>query len=401
MLLVLGAGCLVAAMAAGTAVLWSTLGPSGQAALMLAVTVALLIGAVRLRRLPATADALAAVGVASLFIDAVAGRSLGVAGLNDLPLHQYAALAATAVVLVLVAMSHVSTRLWAPPLGAAPATVVATVAWMHPTNLDRLAWLGPVAVVAVVALDVVLRPVGRAAVPGRLLGAALGATTAAVGLAAAVVVAALGSDAGWAGVVLAAAVLVLPEATRSQDRGWVQASSVTGGAILAALLVATEHAADPEARVLLTGVLAALAVIAVALPKLGALAERARRCAVALCATSASAFFASLTPTPGPFAHASLVLSGLAVAVAVGWPRSRADCADVRAGAAIGAVVLGTVGTDLLLALHHVSVVETYVAVPTENPPAPNAHYLGQIRTGARQHGLPEVYQTWLAGLRS
>ena len=45
--------------------------------------------------------------------------------------------------------------------------------------------------------------------------------------------------------------------------------------------------------------------------------------------------------------------------------------------------------------------VETYVAVPTENPPAPNAHYLGQIRTGPRQHGLPEVYQTWLAGLGS
>jgi hypothetical protein len=43
--------------------------------------------------------------------------------------------------------------------------------------------------------------------------------------------------------------------------------------------------------------------------------------------------------------------------------------------------------------------VETYVAVPSDNPPAPDAHYLGQIRTGARLHGLPEPYQAWLAGL--
>jgi hypothetical protein len=44
--------------------------------------------------------------------------------------------------------------------------------------------------------------------------------------------------------------------------------------------------------------------------------------------------------------------------------------------------------------------VETYVAVPTANPLAPNAHYLGQIRDGARLHALPEAYQAWLAGLR-
>jgi hypothetical protein len=44
--------------------------------------------------------------------------------------------------------------------------------------------------------------------------------------------------------------------------------------------------------------------------------------------------------------------------------------------------------------------VDTYVAVPTANPPAPDAHYLGQIRDGARLHALPEAYQAWLAGLR-
>ena len=364
MLLVLGAGCLVAAMAAGTAVLWSALGPDGQAALMLAVTAALLAAALRLRRLPATANALAAVGVACLYIDAVAGRSLGVAGLRDLPLHQYAAIAASAVVVVLVVLSRISTRLWAPPGGAAPATIVATVAWMHPTTLDRLAWSGPVVVAAVVALDALLRPVGRVAVAGRVVAVVLGATTAAVGLAAAIVAAAAGSYSGWAGVVLAAAVLVLPEAVRSNDRVLVQASSAASGVILAALLVAMEHAAAPDARVALAGVLAGVAVIVVALPPLGDLAERAGRCAVMLSALSAGAFYASLTPTPRPFAHASLVLSGLAAAVAAGWSRSRPDSADVRTGAAIGAVVLGTLGTDLLLALRHVTVVEPYVAVP-------------------------------------
>ena len=44
--------------------------------------------------------------------------------------------------------------------------------------------------------------------------------------------------------------------------------------------------------------------------------------------------------------------------------------------------------------------VETYIAVPTADPPAPNAGYLGQIRDGARLHGLPEAYQAWLAGLK-
>ncbi|WP_353016832.1 gamma-glutamylcyclotransferase family protein [Mesorhizobium sp. M0854] len=43
--------------------------------------------------------------------------------------------------------------------------------------------------------------------------------------------------------------------------------------------------------------------------------------------------------------------------------------------------------------------VETYVAVATHNPPPPNAIYLAHIRDGARQHGLPEDYQRFLAGL--
>ena len=67
-LLALGAACLVAALAAGTAVVWHALGPTGQAALMVAVTAVVLTLAVRLGRLPATAQALGAVGDAALLI---------------------------------------------------------------------------------------------------------------------------------------------------------------------------------------------------------------------------------------------------------------------------------------------------------------------------------------------
>src|SRR5436305_15142985 len=77
LLLGLGALCLTGALAAGTALIWSARGPGGQVTLMLAVTAALLAAAVGLRRLPATAEAVASVGMAALVIDAVAARTLG------------------------------------------------------------------------------------------------------------------------------------------------------------------------------------------------------------------------------------------------------------------------------------------------------------------------------------
>ncbi|MDW6022216.1 gamma-glutamylcyclotransferase family protein [Mesorhizobium sp. BAC0120] len=44
--------------------------------------------------------------------------------------------------------------------------------------------------------------------------------------------------------------------------------------------------------------------------------------------------------------------------------------------------------------------VQAYIATATPNPPAPNAAYLAHIRNGARQHGLPEHYQAFLAELQ-
>ena len=42
---------------------------------------------------------------------------------------------------------------------------------------------------------------------------------------------------------------------------------------------------------------------------------------------------------------------------------------------------------------------EAYFAVSTENPPPPNAAYLAHLRDGARHHGLPEAYRTFLESL--
>jgi len=58
-LLVLGVVCVVGALSAATALIWPALGPGGQTALLGLVTVALLVGATRLGRLPATAEAIA------------------------------------------------------------------------------------------------------------------------------------------------------------------------------------------------------------------------------------------------------------------------------------------------------------------------------------------------------
>jgi gamma-glutamylcyclotransferase (GGCT)/AIG2-like uncharacterized protein YtfP len=43
--------------------------------------------------------------------------------------------------------------------------------------------------------------------------------------------------------------------------------------------------------------------------------------------------------------------------------------------------------------------VETYIAVPQESPPPPNADYLAQLRDGAMHHRLPDEYRAFLARL--
>src|SRR3954452_24614456 len=119
LLLGLGALCLTAALAAGTALIWSALGPAGQVALMLAVTAVLLGAAVALRRLPATAEAVAGVGMAACVIDAVAARTLGLHVATALSLHVYVAVAAAAVGVVAASVAMAAPALRSPLVVAA------------------------------------------------------------------------------------------------------------------------------------------------------------------------------------------------------------------------------------------------------------------------------------------
>jgi hypothetical protein len=97
-------------------------------------------------------------------------------------------------------------------------------------------------------------------------------------------------------------------------------------------------------------------------------------------------FYSSLSGAAEPFAQVNLILAGLAVAVAVGWPRAREDAAGVRAGAGVTAVVLGTIGFDLLLSLHHVVTPESYIAVPA----------LGAIVLGAVAMATSRSMPSWV-----
>ena len=105
LLLILGAGCLIASLGAGTALIWSALGPDGQFMVMLAVTAALLGATVLLRRLPATAEAVSVVGIAAVVVDAIAARTLRLPFGTAMPTHVYVGCAAKADLMV-----------WVPPL---------------------------------------------------------------------------------------------------------------------------------------------------------------------------------------------------------------------------------------------------------------------------------------------
>src|SRR4051794_3502817 len=104
-LLVLGVVCVVGALSAATALIWPALGPGGQTALLALVTLALLVGATRLGRLPATAEAIATIGVAATAVDAIAGRRLVASGIGGPASHAYwvTATALAAAMLAVVA----------------------------------------------------------------------------------------------------------------------------------------------------------------------------------------------------------------------------------------------------------------------------------------------------------
>ena len=362
-LLVLGAGCLVAALAAGTAVVWHALGPAGQAALMVAVTATVLALAVRLERLPATAQALAAVGVAGLLIDCVAGRSLELAGVRAVPLHVYAGLAASAVSVVLAGLTLAARRLWAPPIGCAIAAMTATAAWVQPTSVDRAAWLGVAATVVAVLVERVLAVAGRPAVAGRCVNASLAAALAGIGAVSAVVAAVAGRPGSYAGGVLVVLLLALPEASGVATAAMQKASAAAAGLLAGELALALTHQSPSALRVGIAGGAGVLGIAVISLSLQGFLARL--RLAVQLASlTVCLVTYCLVIDDSAAFAHLNLTYAALCLALAAGW-RMRGDSAlTVRAVAAVAAVPFATIGADLQLNLGRVTTPEAYVLVP-------------------------------------
>jgi hypothetical protein len=362
-LLALGAACLVAALAAGTAVVWHALGPTGQAALMAVVTAVVLTLAVRLERLPATAQALGAVGVAGLLIDAVAARSLDLAGVRELPLHVYAGLAASAVAVVLGAMAGVVRRLWAPPVGAGVAAMVASVAWVDPTTIDRAAWLGAVAAILALLVERVIAGGGAAATGGRIVTATLAVAISGVSAAAALLAASEHSGGAWGGVALVLLLLALPEVPALSSADVEIASSVAAGVLGGALVIAATQRTGADVRVMVAGAFAAVGAVVAAVSVTGR-AARLRWWMTAASTTVAAVSYALLSKVPEPFAHLNVAFAVVSIGVAVGWPRRSADSLIVRSIAGASGVVFASLGVDIMLQLHDVRTPELYVLVP-------------------------------------
>ena len=362
-LLALGAGCLVAALAVGTAVVWHALGQTGQAALMVAVTAVVLTLSVRLERLPATAQALGAVGVAGLLIDAVAARSLDLAGVRELPLHVYAGLAASAVAVGLGAMSCAVRRLWAPPIGAGLAAMAAVVAWVDPTTIDRAAWVGVVAAVVAFVVDRIIAGGGAAAMAGRTVTATMAIAIGGLSAASSLVAAEEHSSGMWGGVALVLVLLALPEVVSRSYADVDTASSVTAGVLGGALVVAVTLRSGGDVRVTVAGAFAAVGAVLAALRVAGRSA-RWRWAAVAASITVAAASYASLSKAPAPFAHLNVAFAVVSIGIAVGWPRRSADSVLVRSIAGVSGVVFASLGADIMLQLDHVRTPELYVLVP-------------------------------------
>jgi hypothetical protein len=142
-LLVLGAVCLITALSAGTALIWPALGVWGQTSVLLFVTAVLLGGAVGLQvRLPATAEAIAAVGVAAVGIDVLAGRRLVAPDLAGAGSRTYWIITALIAVAVLGGVGSIARRLYSPAAGAVAASYGVVVALVAPTSPDGAALVG-------------------------------------------------------------------------------------------------------------------------------------------------------------------------------------------------------------------------------------------------------------------
>src|SRR4051794_25980822 len=252
LLLVLGVVCVVGALSAATALIWPALGPGGQTALLALVTVALLVGASRLGRLPATAEAIATIGVAATVVDAIAGRRLVASGIGGSASHAYWVIATALAAAMLAAVAARARWLHAPAAGAVVATFALVVAVVEPRTASAYAVVGLVEVVAGLGVARLSSSLSMSATAVR--------TTALVGAAAFTLVTAVASlqaavdraPALWCGVALGVGTVV----TRSR---W---AAVAGGAFAGFLLALAPVVPVDRAPLTVAAVAAALLLAA-------------------------------------------------------------------------------------------------------------------------------------------
>ena len=251
-LLVLGVVCVVGALSAATALIWPALGPGGQTALLGLVTVALLIGATRLGRLPATAEAIATIGVAATAVDAVAGRRLVAAGIGGAASHAYWIAATAVATLLLASVASRARWLHAPAVGAVAAAFGLVLAVAQPQTASARAVVGLVAVVVGLAIARFASSLAMSAVAVRWASLGGAAVFAMVTALASLQSAVERSPALWCGVALGVGAVV----TRSR---W---ASIVGGGFAGFLLALAPVVPVDHAPLMVTGVSAALLLAA-------------------------------------------------------------------------------------------------------------------------------------------
>src|SRR4051794_16662745 len=248
LLLVLGVICVVAALSAATALIWPALGPGGQTTILGLVTVALLVGAPRLGRLPATAEAIATIGLAATVVDAVAGRRLVATGMGGPASHAYWVSATAVATLMLAAVASRARWLHAPAVGAVAGSFAFTVALVQPNTATAYALVGLFGVVLGVGIAWLAPSAPMSPVAVRVTALAGAGVFAVVTAAASLQAAVERAPALWCGVALGAGTLV----TRTR---W---ASVAGGVFAGFLLALAPVVPVDHAPLMVAGVAAAV-----------------------------------------------------------------------------------------------------------------------------------------------
>lgn len=361
-LLTLGAVCLIVAFTAGTALVWSALRPGGQAAVMAVVTLGLLAGAVASRRLNATAEALAAVGLAGCVVDAIAARTLPLSFATGISVHWYVVCAAVGITAVAGVLGKLAPNLTSAPLAWSVAPLVAAVAAVNPTNHHGGALLAPIGIAVATGLDHALRQMPSPSRSARILNALDGALVAAVGFTVSVVALTHHDPVGVWGAALPLALFAFP--VLAGNSRWVAEDSTAAmaGITAATLVMAAGATAGAGVR---AGAAIALPVVAVYVLMIEG-GSWIRRTQIALSSLGFTGLVAwrTVAAVDERFATVNFVLAGAAAGVAIAWPRSRRNTEAVRVAAIATMVVLATMASTITLHLHHVATIEAYLATP-------------------------------------